>query len=88
MPSVELVYAPLLGEMLRYQIIWQAHMTVADAVRQSGVLQTHPEVVDLSVGVFARLVTWDTLVKPGDRIELYRPLLIDPKEKRRMRAKG
>ncbi|MDZ7735706.1 MAG: RnfH family protein [Gammaproteobacteria bacterium] len=62
--------------------------TVADAIRQSGLLEQCPE-IDLSVnrvGIFASLCELDHEVAAGDRIEIYRPLKIDPKEARRRRA--
>ena len=41
----------------------------------------------MSVGVFGRLATWETKLADGDRVEIYRPLQIDPKVARRMRVK-
>ncbi len=61
---------------------------VEDVIRHSGVLEAYPE-IDLKVnkvGIFSRTVKLDALVKDGDRIEIYRPLLADPKEIRRRRA--
>ena len=40
------------------------------------------------VGVFGRRVSRDSMLSPGDRVEIYRPLLVDPKEARRRRAAG
>ena len=54
--------------------------TVAQAIERSGVLKQFPH-VDLSaqkVGVFGRLVKLDAPLKPGDRIEIYRPIIADP----------
>ena len=65
-----------------------AHCTVALAIRQSQILQQFPE-IDLpnaSVGIFGERVRLDTVLQPGDRVEIYRPLLIDPKDARRARA--
>ncbi|HFQ4994844.1 TPA: RnfH family protein, partial [Vibrio vulnificus] len=62
--------------------------TVEEIIRQSGVLEIYPE-IDLGknkVGVFSRLVKLDATVRDKDRIEIYRPLLADPKEIRRKRA--
>ncbi len=59
--------------------------TVADAVERSGVLQRFPE-IDLSlhkVGIFGKLVPLDTVVAEGDRIEIYRPIVCDPKTVKR-----
>jgi len=62
--------------------------TVMQAIEQSGMLKIWPEInlATMSIGVFSKKVTTETLVKDGDRIELYRPLRIDPKEARRARA--
>ncbi|OOF68260.1 RnfH family protein [Rodentibacter caecimuris] len=61
---------------------------VQTAILQSGILQQFTE-IDLrenKVGVFSRLVKLTEQLKDGDRIEIYRPLLADPKEIRRQRA--
>ena len=39
------------------------------------------------IGIFSKFIQPDTLVQPKDRIEIYRPLIIDPKDARRLRAK-
>ncbi len=62
--------------------------TVQQAIVQSGILQRVPE-IDLSthsVGIYSKPKTLDTPLRNHDRIEIYRPLLIDPKESRRRRA--
>lgn len=54
--------------------------TVKDAIERSGILKQFPH-IDLGVqkvGVFGRLVKPDTALKPGDRIEIYRPIIADP----------
>lgn len=54
--------------------------TVNDGIARSGVLQQFPH-IDLAkqkVGVFGRLVKLDAPLKPGDRIEIYRPIIADP----------
>lgn len=64
--------------------------SVDEAIRQSGILRQFPE-IDLAtckVGIFGKSVPHDQLLNDGDRVEIYRPLLIDPKEARRQRAKG
>ena len=62
--------------------------TVRDAVRRSGIDQ-HFSQLDLEncdLGVFGKTVTADYELTDGDRIEIYRPLIADPKEIRRQRA--
>ena len=61
---------------------------VRHAIERSGVLKYFPE-INLSVnrvGIFGELKTLDTVLQEGDRVEVYRPLTIDPKEARRLRA--
>lgn len=62
--------------------------TVQQVIEQSGVLQQFPD-IDLTaqkVGVWSRPVKLQDSVKAGDRIEIYRPLIADPKDLRRRRA--
>lgn len=54
--------------------------TVQAAIEQSGILRKFPS-IDLStyaVGVFGRVAELDTALKPGDRVEIYRPITADP----------
>ncbi len=85
--SVEVIYAlPDVQPLLRVQLLEGA--TVEDAIRASGVLDAHPE-IDLAknkVGIFSKLVKLDEKVRDRDRVEIYRPLIADPKEVRRKRA--
>ena len=63
-------------------------ITVQKAITQSGILSQFPE-IDLStnkIGIFSRPIKLTDVLKEGDRIEIYRPLLADPKEIRRKRA--
>ena len=63
--------------------------TVADALERSGLAALHPE-ADIDrcpVGIFGKAVDRQTIVADGDRVEVYRPLVADPKEQRRRRAK-
>lgn len=87
MAKIEIVYVAVGQNPLRAEVIFVAGMTVANALDQSGLLDSHPELVGMPVGVFSRAVSLDTLVKAGDRVEIYRPLLLDPMETRRQRAK-
>ena len=62
--------------------------TLEQAVRESGLLEAFPE-IDLgsaAVGIYAKKKALDTRLRDGDRVEVYRPLLADPKEIRRRRA--
>ena len=62
--------------------------TLEAALRRSGLLERHPE-IDLArqaVGVCGRVRALSTVLKAGDRVEVYRPRLADPKALRRSRA--
>ena len=63
--------------------------TVAEAIEQSAIRDEFPEIVidSVAVGIFSRKVSMDHVLREGDRIEIYRPLIADPKEARRQRAK-
>lgn len=61
---------------------------VQTAILQSGILQQFTD-IDLrenKVGIFSRPTKLTDILKEGDRVEIYRPLLADPKEIRRKRA--
>ena len=62
--------------------------TVHEALVQSTVFDVYPETKTLDTGIFSNKVEKSRVVKQGDRIEIYRPLTIDPMEKRRMKAKN
>jgi len=65
-------------------------LTVAEVISQSGVEQEFPDehIDDLAVGIWGKLVGRNHIVRDGDRIELYRPLQIDPREARRQLARA
>lgn len=87
MIHVEVVYA-LPDEQRVFTLVVNKSMMVEEIIAQSGVLELYPD-IDLKqnkVGVFSRNVRLDATVRDGDRIEIYRPLLADPKEIRRKRA--
>ncbi len=60
--------------------------TVQDAVQASGLPQRLPLTQFGRVGVWGRPVTPETRLRDRDRVEIYRPLIADPKEVRRVRA--
>lgn len=84
---VEVCYA-LPEEQTLLELMVEKEATVEAVIQQSGVLELHPE-IDLSknkVGIFSKQTTLDATLHDGDRVEIYRPLLIDPKEVRKQRA--
>ncbi len=63
-------------------------LTARAAIERSGILKRFPE-IDLAVnkiGVFGKVVKLDRVLETGDRVEIYRPLIADPKEARKKRA--
>ncbi len=69
-------------------LVVEESCTVALAIQRSGIFQQFPEIrlVDARVGIHSRKVSLDTLVREEDRVEIYRPLQIDPKQARHLRA--
>lgn len=62
--------------------------TLHQAITQSGMLRRAPE-IDLTVsrvGIFGKLKALDAVLRNCDRVEIYRPLIADPKESRRKRV--
>jgi putative ubiquitin-RnfH superfamily antitoxin RatB of RatAB toxin-antitoxin module len=83
---VEVAYADPQRQVLR-TVAMAAGSTVADAIAASGILAQLPGFLPAGMGVFGRLVKPDTRLRDGDRVEIYRPLKIDPKQARRNRAR-
>lgn len=86
---VEVVYSPRAGEVDRVELLLAAGSTVLQALQASRLPERHPE-VDLArqrVGVWGHLRLLQDVLREGDRVELYRPLQVDPKQARRLRAR-
>jgi putative ubiquitin-RnfH superfamily antitoxin RatB of RatAB toxin-antitoxin module len=71
------------GQLKRIELDWFEGMLVQDVLK----LANMPTLEGKTVGIFSKQVSLDTMVQPGDRVEVYSDLLIDPKEARRHRAK-
>ena len=85
--SIEVAYArPDRGWLIPVSV--SEGDTIISGIRQSGILDQCPEIDPdtLQAGIFSRKLPLDTPLKDGDRIEIYRPLKIDPKEARRKRT--
>jgi putative ubiquitin-RnfH superfamily antitoxin RatB of RatAB toxin-antitoxin module len=85
--SVEVVYALPDKQYLR-AVTLEEGATVEQAIKASGLLSLRKD-IDLNsnkVGIYSRPVKLADVVQDGDRIEIYRPLIADPKELRRQRA--
>lgn len=85
--DVEVVYATPAAQRL-YAVRVSPGTTARDAVLQSGLLMDQPDldIARCELGIFGARVEPDTVVGAGDRVEIYRPLMADPKESRRRRA--
>jgi putative ubiquitin-RnfH superfamily antitoxin RatB of RatAB toxin-antitoxin module len=85
--KVEVVYA-LADRVDVVSVSVPPGATLRDAVVASGLGQRHPQISleKQAFGIFGRRVSPETRLAPGDRIEVYRALAMDPKEARRRRA--
>ena len=85
--TVEVVYA-LPDNQLQFKLSVAAGTTASEAIAQSGILTCFPQTDpgNMAVGIFGRVVKADVVLLAGDRVEIYRPLIADPKEARRRRA--
>ena len=84
---VEVAYA-LPTEQLIVPIKVKAGITAEQAIKASGILNKFPE-IDLAInkiGIFGKLSKLDATLRHLDRVEIYRPLIADPKEVRKQRA--
>lgn len=85
--KVEVVYADEHTQKL-VAVVVEEGATIQTVIHQSGLLTLFPD-IDLarqSVGIFSRQRLLTDVVSEGDRVEIYRPLTMDPKEARRVRA--
>jgi putative ubiquitin-RnfH superfamily antitoxin RatB of RatAB toxin-antitoxin module len=85
--TVQVAYA-LPDRQMILTVSAHGNATVMDAIRHSGILQQFPELSQTpwKTGIFGHIVAPETLLEAGMRIEIYRPLQIDPKASRRQRA--
>ncbi len=84
---VEVAYARP-DEQVIFEVEVAEGATLQQAVEQSGIVARFPE-IDLEkgkMGVFGKAAKKDRVLLAGDRVEIYRPLIADPKEVRKQRA--
>ncbi|WUR11072.1 RnfH family protein [[Empedobacter] haloabium] len=86
--KISLCYASGPNPLLRALEV-DAGTTIGQAIELSGMLQDAPEInlVTMPVGIYGKKKTLDTVVQARDRVEIYRPLIVDPKNARRRRAR-
>lgn len=85
--NVEVAYAEP-DKQLILPVNVDSGTTVGGAIVQSGIMMEFPEldIENSKVGIFGKVTVMTTVLKDGDRVEIYRPLIADPKEVRRKRA--
>jgi uncharacterized protein len=88
--SVSVAYSPRAGEVDETALQLAPGATVADALRESGLAGRHPglEIDTLPVGIWGAFCERGDRLRDRDRVELYRPLRVDPKEARRQRQRA
>lgn len=87
MLAVCVAYSPRPGQVDEVKLVLQPGATVRDALNQSQLLQRHSE-IDAAlprIGIWGKLRGLDDALRDQDRVEIYRPLRVDPKEARRLR---
>jgi putative ubiquitin-RnfH superfamily antitoxin RatB of RatAB toxin-antitoxin module len=84
---VTLVYSPAARQVTEVSLALSAPCRVLDALQRSGLLAQFPEIdrCDTVVGLWGRKAELDDLLRDRDRLEVYRPLRVDPKVARRER---
>lgn len=86
--KISVIYALPDRQIIR-ELDLEAGATLADALASSGLTVEFPEIgaLALPAGIFGQVRPPDTLLRSGDRVEIYRSLLVDPKEARRKRTR-
>jgi putative ubiquitin-RnfH superfamily antitoxin RatB of RatAB toxin-antitoxin module len=88
--SVSVAYSPRAGEVDEVSLRLAPGATVADALRESGLQARHPALAidSLPVGIWGAFCDRGDRLRDRDRVELYRPLRVDPKDARRQRYRA
>lgn len=87
--AIEVCYAQAQGQgQTLVALTLPAGATVRDAIVASGITGRHPEIDPAlaKIGIFGRLTTLDATLADHDRVEIYRPLIVDPKLARQRRV--
>lgn len=84
---LSVVYAPKARELMEVKLLLQTPCTVLQALQQSGLLRQFPEIDHhhALIGIWGRRIKLDHGLRDLDRVEIYRPLRVDPKVARRER---
>jgi putative ubiquitin-RnfH superfamily antitoxin RatB of RatAB toxin-antitoxin module len=88
--AATVAYSPRAGEVDLVPVVLAAGATVLDALNASRMRERHPEIdiARMAVGIWGRLCALDAVLRDGGRVEVYRPLRLDPKEARRLRQRN
>lgn len=86
--NITLVYAPGPRTVMERSLEVPAGCTVGQALSLSGWLEQYPETKELPTGIWNHRTGGDTVLREGDRVEVYRVLRVDPKVARRERFVG
>jgi len=89
MGNVEVAYATPQKQLILV-VPFEEGLTAEKAITASGILDSFPDIEldNSSVGIFSKPCKLDTPLRESDRVEIYRPLIADPKEVRRQRAEA
>ena len=84
---LQVLYSPAARQVVELPVLLPPGATVAQALEASGVLQAFPGLVlpELKLGIWGRKTSLAQPLRDGDRVEIYRPLSVDPKVARRER---
>jgi len=87
---VAVACSPNAGRAFETMLELSAPATALDAIRASGLFERHPELGlgEPLIGIWGRACAPETVLADGDRVEIYRPLTMDPNEARRLRARN
>lgn len=85
--GLTVAYSPKAREVIEIDFLAEASASILQVLRACGLLTRCPELdlTSLTVSVWGRKASYNQTVREGDRIELCRPLLVDPKVARRER---
>jgi putative ubiquitin-RnfH superfamily antitoxin RatB of RatAB toxin-antitoxin module len=85
--NIEVAYARPEKQVIRAVNV-ERGTTIGGAIVQSGIMMDFPDldIEHSDVGIFGKAASMTTVLADGDRVEIYRPLIADPKEVRRKRA--
>lgn len=87
MLDVSIIYCPEDKDVYKVELLVEPGSTINDVLITSKLFELYPETKDYAIGIYSDIADSGDLVRHGDRIEVYRPLKIDPKSRRRQKAK-